>query len=352
MSVSRIAEKAGVSIATVSRVINNSRPVNPKMAELVRKAMEELQLPPRQIRRRNRIKATDRHTTIAIVSLGASYRGWFEIPVIAGVVAELTRTAQDQQMGVLMTEMPDPDQLSPVLRRQEVDGALVFVSAGLKPQAVHVLRAHLPVVRVMGGQMAPVEIDHIDADNNAVGYLAGDHLIRRGVRRLAYLTTRPEWDFSKLRAQGFMRAAEDAGVEPTMYLACEPCPAIGFYGPNAVTARELTTLLARVAEASRQEPIGLFVSRDEETVQVYRVLRELGIEPGSAIQIVSCDNETVRLSTLHPRPASIDLVATEIARHAIRRLAARIKHRDEPPARILITPRLVVSEAAVTPTTF
>src|SRR5262245_27381636 len=125
MSVSRIAEKAGVSIATVSRVLNNSRPVNPKIAEQVRRAMKELDLSPRQ--RRTRSRGSDRHSTVAIVSLGQSYRGWFELPVIAGVVAELSRAAQDHHMGILMAEMPDPQQLSPVLRRPEVDGAIVFM---------------------------------------------------------------------------------------------------------------------------------------------------------------------------------------------------------------------------------
>src|SRR5688572_14022625 len=113
MSVSLIAEKAGVSIATVSRVLNNSRPVNPQIAERVRQAMTELQLSPRQRRSR---RTTTRHSTVAIVSLGQSYRGWFELPVIAGVVGELTRSAQDHHMGILMAEMPDPRQLSPVLR--------------------------------------------------------------------------------------------------------------------------------------------------------------------------------------------------------------------------------------------
>src|SRR6266542_172419 len=157
MSVTRIAQKAGVSIATVSRVINNSRRVNPQIAELVHKAMEELQLPPRQVRRRSRNRSGDRPSTVAIVSLGQSYRGWFEVPVIASVVAELTRVCQERHMGVLMTEMVEPTQLSPVLKRTEVEGAIVFISSAVSAKDAAVLRDHLPIVRVMGGQVAPVE---------------------------------------------------------------------------------------------------------------------------------------------------------------------------------------------------
>jgi DNA-binding LacI/PurR family transcriptional regulator len=160
--------------------LNNSRPVNPKLAEMVRKAMEELQLPARQVRRRHRSKSDSKPATIAIVSVGQGYRGWFEVPVIAGVVAELTRAAQDHHMGVLITEMPNPDELSPVLRRSEVDGAVVFIDSRFGTKDISVLRGHLPVVRVMGGQLAPVEIDHIGADNNAVGFLAGQYLLGQG----------------------------------------------------------------------------------------------------------------------------------------------------------------------------
>src|SRR5438874_607911 len=146
MSVSKIAHKAGVSIATVSRVLNNSRPVNPEMAELVRKAVQELQLPPGQPRRRRtRGRGDDGEaTTAAIVTLGQSYREWFQLPVLASVVAQLTRAAQDARMGVLITEMPDPRQLSPVLRRPEIEGALVFIDSSLSSKDVAVLREHLP----------------------------------------------------------------------------------------------------------------------------------------------------------------------------------------------------------------
>jgi DNA-binding LacI/PurR family transcriptional regulator len=109
----------------------------------------------------------------------------------------------------------------------------------------------------------------------------------------------------------------------------------------------MPALIARLASdmpRGGEGPLGLFVSRDEETVHVYRLLRENGVEPGRDVVVISCDNEFVRLSTLHPRPATIDLQAAQIARHAVRRLGARIKHRDEPPVRILVNPHLVFGE--------
>src|SRR5439155_20368848 len=171
VSVTQIAARAGVSIATVSRGLNNHRRVNPDLVEQVRKAMTELRYSPRPLRRRNKPAAAERKT-IAIVSLGGPYREWFDMPVMASVVAEISRAAQQDGLGVLMAEMPDPQKLSPTLRQQRVDGALVFLQSALGGSAVLSLAQQLPVVRVIGGQLAPVESDHVGLAQLAIGILA------------------------------------------------------------------------------------------------------------------------------------------------------------------------------------
>src|SRR5439155_13761962 len=101
------------------------------------------------------------------------------------------------------------------------------------------------------------------------------------------------------------------------------------------------TLAEVLDELVARRPAGLFVSRDEEVVQVYRLLGERGVEPGRDVRIVSCDNENVRLSMLHPRPATIEIGTAEIARRAVRRLENRIKNPLEAPVRVLVNPQLV-----------
>src|SRR5205823_11177692 len=142
----------------------------------------------------------------------------------------------------------------------------------------------------------PAEIDHVGEDNAAIGYMAAEHLLNQELRELAFVALRPTWDLSKLRAQGFMAAAAAADVVPTIYLEGDQTLATSFYGSNVVVA-DPPTLIQRLA-ASRTDRIGLFVPRDEETVYLYPLLREAGLEPGKDVVVVSCDNEAVRLSTL------------------------------------------------------
>ncbi|MFT3789366.1 MAG: LacI family DNA-binding transcriptional regulator [Tepidisphaeraceae bacterium] len=343
MSVTLIAQKAGVSIATVSRVLNNSRPVSPQIAEAVRKAAEELNLPVRPPRKR-RVSSTERPLTVAIASIGQTYRGWFDVPVIASVVAELTRSAQELNITVQINELTDPSEPGSLLKRTPIDGMIGFINAAVTHQQLATLRQAMPIVRIMGGQLGPAEIDHVGADNNAVGYCAATHLINQGLTNLAFFTQRHHWDFIRLRAQGFLCAAEARGIGTTMFLHTESDIPTRFYGPDRHIDSDIDALVTQLAKLRDRGPIGLFVPRDEETVVVYRALASAGLEPGKDVIVQSCDNEQIRLDALHPRPDTIDLGTAEIARRALRRLSYRIKHRDDPPVRILVMPHLVAAK--------
>ncbi|HYO10630.1 MAG TPA: LacI family DNA-binding transcriptional regulator [Tepidisphaeraceae bacterium] len=339
MSVTRIAARAGVSIATVSRVLNNSRRVKPEIADLVRAAMSELQYAPRRPRRRAK-SAEPQKKTIAIVSLGSPYGEWFQIPVMAAVVAEVSRAAQEGHMGVLMAEMLDPEKLSPALRQQQVDGAIVVVPSALDPRVATALAQRIPTVRIMGAQFAAAEVDHVGADNNAIGHLAAEHLLSRACQRLAFITTRPAWDLSKQRGHGFaMAGLRDQRTTVCSLLVADDPELARFYGAGAVARATYEDV---VDEAISRRADGIFVSRDEEVMQLYPLLRRRGVEPGRDVQVISCDNETVRLSMLHPRPASIELGTAEIGRRAVRRLELRMRHPVEQPVRILVNPQIVL----------
>jgi DNA-binding LacI/PurR family transcriptional regulator len=340
MSVVLIAEKAGVSIATVSRVLNNSRRVRPEMVAQVRRAITELGLTARPIRRRSRERSTGRTlANIALLSVGHHYRGWFEVPVIAAVVAEITRVAQELHLGVLLGEMLDPDRPCPLVEQRQVDGALVFIPSTLDTRATATLRKHVPIVRVMGAQLTPLGADYVGPDNTAVGALAGEYLLGNHCRKVAFLTTAPRWPMNVLRAYGFRGAIEfDPSVTPRNYaIATTPAEA----APLGIDPVIRPTLPGLVDALVADRPDGLFVSRDEDAVHVHRLLEERGVRPGHDLLVVSCDNDEVPLAMMHPRPASIDLNVAAVARFAVRRLLGRIKRTAEPVASVLVAPRLV-----------
>ncbi len=346
MSVTRIANKAGVSIATVSRVLNNNRTVNPSIAAQVRQAVADLNLDlsSRPVRRRRRRRSTPVESTIAVVSVGQWYRVSFAAPIMSAVVGEISRVAQQQQMEVLLTEMPDADVINPILRRSGVDGAILFVDASVTAAQVLAIQEHLPVVRVMGPQMAPATIDQIGADHISVGYLAAQYLSGLGLTDVAFMSLYPNLPVNLMREHGFGYAAATMALRYQPYVVSDAPDQLPHAGVSAIGAPTPEELVARFA-ATHTGRRGLFVPRDQETVRIYHLLRANGLEPGRDVIVISCDNEDVRLSTLFPRPASIDLNPAEIADHAVRRLTGRIRDRHDPPLRILVAPRLPAASA-------
>ena len=116
------------------------------------------------------------------------------------------------------------------------------------------------------------------------------------------------------------------------------------YGPRAIVENNLESLIARIAQ-SQPRPDGLFISNDATTAQVYPLMQRLGIQPDRDIAVISCDNEEIRLSGLHPRPASIDCGAEEVGWRAVQQLVTRLENADEPGIHIAVAPRLVVLES-------
>jgi LacI family transcriptional regulator len=346
MSIVAVAKRAGVSVATVSRVINDLNNVRAETVEQVRAAMQEIGYKPPRIKRgpkggpRRVVPACFRTGQFAILTLGG-FQGWLGMPVMASVVTGITRAAKELDLRPVLDEMPDPEALSPILRRREVDGAIVFFMSGLPMDKLMHVREHLPVVWAMGGEGGPSHVDHVSADNLGIGHLAAEYLARQGRRHLAYITNEPDWQIMRLRGHAFASAGCDAGLGVTSYIVGTNAHSLDAYGRGARIADSLERAIDQLA-AANPRPTGLFIPTDLLTTRIYPLLIQRGIQPQRDIHIVSCDNEEERLSMLSPRPASIEIRGEEIGRWAVRQLVQRLQRPDDPCTRVQVAPRLVV----------
>src|SRR6185503_13046369 len=125
MSISKVAQRAGVSVATVSRVINRLPSVSPQTAKQVRMAMKELAYVPAEIRpgpkpgSRRTPRLRTKVGTIAVLTVGQASRDWLTLPLMATAFAEITTEAKERHLRLLVDEMPDPEQVSALIQRRE-----------------------------------------------------------------------------------------------------------------------------------------------------------------------------------------------------------------------------------------
>jgi LacI family transcriptional regulator len=343
MSIAAVARHAGVSVATVSRVLNDVDNVRAKTVEQVRAAMLEIGYTPPRVKRgpkngrRRVIQPGMRTGRIAVLNVGGDWR-WLGLPIMACVVQGVMRAAKQLDITPVLDEISDDEDVSPIIRRSEVDGAVVFFLNRPTDDCVRRLRDRLPIVWVMGGLSGTLNVDHVTPDNFGVGQLALEYLQAQGCRRLAFVDDRPGWQIMRMRGQSFASAAVDADVDLRHYLVGAVRP-VDLYGRNVVTADTLELLVDQIVH-DPQRPDGLFVSHDRLTAELYPLLARRGIRPEQDIRIISCDNEHQRLASLSPQPPSIDLQCDELGQWAVRQLIHRLQHPDAPPARIQVMPTL------------
>jgi LacI family transcriptional regulator len=351
MSILEVAKRAGVSVATVSRVINRVPSVSPQTAKQVRAAMKELAYVPAEIRPGPKpgSRRTPRHQaragTIAVLTVGQPARDWLTLPLMAAAFAQITTESKERHLRLLIDETQDPEQVSALIARKEIDGAIVFRSSRLGRRGFDALLSHqVPLVWLFGAIERPTPIDHVTTDNIAVGHLAQEYLASSGCEELAFVTDAPEWTLMRLRGQSFANAARDGGLRSTSYVIGGSPAVVESYGPRVQSAATLDELVERIA-TSKPRPTGIFTARDRLTLQLYPLLQRRGLVPGRDVTVVSCDNQESLLSVLSPRPASVELRPEELGRLALARLMYRLEHPDDPPLQILVSPGLGTCES-------
>lgn len=342
MSITAVAKRAGVSVATVSRVLNGMPVVREATAQQVKEAIAALGYQPARVRPGPKRARRDnpvglKHGQIAVLSIGHE-QNWLQMPVLASVVTGISRACRDNHVKLLLDGIPDIEKPSQLIRRQEVDGVIAFIRHGVDHQFLLDMKRQVPLVWAMGSEDGHAGIDHVTADNVGVGRLACRYLLSQGCRHLAVLCTQMHWPFVRTRARAFIETAFENGTSARGFLV----PGDG-RGLSAGQADQCFDSLeqAVVSLAATQPRIdGLFIPTDLQTVQVYPLLQRHGITPQKDLKIVSCDNEQVRLNSLHPTPPSVELGVEDIGKAAYRQLMNRILEPASPCVRVQVSPRI------------
>jgi LacI family transcriptional regulator len=207
-----VARLAGVSRATVSRVINGSPRVSPEVLEVVEKAIAELNYVPNRAARSLVARAT---MSIALVVPEDAHR-FFGDPYFADVVQGISDRIDSSEY-VLNLQLTHPSSPSEKTRRYllggNVDGAIV-VSHHSGDHFLASLGQSLPVV--FGGrpfgEVASEADYYVDVDNRLGAVQATEHLITRGCRAIATITGPGDMPAAVDREQGWRDAVLAAGL--------------------------------------------------------------------------------------------------------------------------------------------
>jgi DNA-binding LacI/PurR family transcriptional regulator len=336
MSISAVAERAGVSRTTVSLVINNRPSIPPATALAVRKAMNELGYTPaapesRPGRKTKPIKA--QAVRLALVTNMPS--AWLRSPVYADVLHGIEIGAREAKATILLHHVPENETLDPTPLLGNIDGLILF--GGQPTRQLLGPLGTLPCVQLMRAPNAVGWCDHVTYKSESIGYLAASYLLDAGHTHTACLMQDQGRSWAP-RQSAFTTTIQQAGGT---VLALDGSGTIQITGNEQTTDRELLRALLIQLFQTTPRPTGLFLSSDILAAPVYWLLSEIGLQPGRDMQVVSCNNERPLLNGLHPQPAVIDTQSEEVGRRAVECMLWRMKRLTAPIADILVQPVLV-----------
>ncbi len=341
ITTTKLAELAGVSQSTVSRVINGGSGVAPETVRAVREVIEESGYKPlRGGRGRpagsggNGVGRRKGTGTIALVIVDDYY---LRHPVLALTkIRGVQRAANEARLNLLVAEVGKDDPLPPLLAEGKVDGVLLW--GNRVPERLRDSTCG-PIVWLSSHAGDPG--DGVLPGNEFIGRMAADYLLERGHRELAYLSLSGVHPGYEARGQAFAYSAHMGGAQVQMVIEESP-PEIE---RTSASGRPLGARVFKLVErllALSPRPTGLFVADDQVTVVVYMHLIDAGIRPQKDLTIISCNNEEPYLAGLRPRPATIDLAPEVTGRRAIEQLIWRMRHpHEQRRVQVMVEPILV-----------
>ncbi|MGW4688869.1 LacI family DNA-binding transcriptional regulator [Streptomyces sp. NPDC004244] len=270
-----VAARAGVSRATVSRVVNGGAGVRRSVADKVREAVRELGYVPN---RAARSLVTRRHGAVGVIIAEPEFR-IFSDPFFEKQVRGISRelTAHDTQLVLLWVEgAGDHERIARYLDGGHVDGALAFSLHSDDRLPALIARSRVPVV--FGGRPTPgagPQVPFVDCDNRGGAREAVRHLVSLGRRRIAHIAG-PRTQTSALdRIAGYHDVLADADPE----LLCQ-----GDFTLES-GARAMAGLLDR-----RPDLDAVFAANDLMAAGALRTLRERGIRVPQDVAVVGFDD--------------------------------------------------------------
>ncbi|MER5327145.1 LacI family DNA-binding transcriptional regulator [Streptosporangium roseum] len=334
-----VARVAGVSRATVSRVINGIRNVDPAIQETVRQAISTTGYVPNQAARS---LVTRRTGAIALVVSGAGgeseehpFPGQvFADPFFGRVAGGIVGFLRPRGIHPILMFAETPEaraQVITYLRQGNADGAVLVSTHAEDPLPRLLAGSGLPAV-LFARPAKPIPISYVDVAHRAGAKLAADHLVARGCRRVATVSGPLDVPASQDRLAGF-RDAMAAHGHPYI-----PCVEGNFTHDSGEAAME--RLLAEHPDVD-----GVFVANDLMAQGALLVLRHHGRRVPDDIAVVGFDDSSAALAC-RPPLTTVRHPVEDMAAEMARLLLTHIEQPGHQVTSVIFEPILVVRQSA------
>jgi LacI family transcriptional regulator len=321
-TMTEVARRAGVSVTTVSHVVNGTRPVGDETRAAVLGAIREAGLRPDGLARGLRRGGTQ---TLGVAVSAVSN------PYFADVVQGIESEAALHGLTILLTDTrEDPGRelrAAHGFSRRRVEGVVLAASPDPTEALAHLDAQAVPTVLV--DRMVGEAHDRVGPENVEATVTLVRHLADAGHRRIGFVAGLSGLATTAERLRGYALALRRSGLAHDPALVVEGAS-------DAEPARAgVHSLLAL-----RDPPTGLVVANNHMTIGAMRALREAGLAVPRDIALVAFDDfEWADLFA--PRLTTMAQPARESGAEAVRLLVSRLRDPGQPPRAVRLAPQLV-----------
>jgi len=205
-TISDVAAAAGVSVATVSRVINGNANVSPETLAKVTKAIQDLNYRPNLLGRDLRRTKSER-----VLVLLPNISNPFYSEIVKGIEDVANRNGYSIMLCNTDSDIKREKKYVKMLKTRLADGAILMASE-MSCEELTELSKELSIVQCCEYKEG-VPLPHVSIENEKAAYKATNHLISLGHRKIAFIGADNQFLSSNLRETGYKRALSDAGIE-------------------------------------------------------------------------------------------------------------------------------------------
>jgi LacI family transcriptional regulator len=327
----RIAEELGVSVTTISKVLNDHADIGPATRARVLAKVEELGYRPNAVARSLTLRRT--HTLgVVIPDLMHS----FFVEIVAGIEAVVS----ERGYGLLLCSSGEDARKErrelEMLRSRQVDGIVVAsADAGNNDLLENLVSLGAAVVMIDRDDHPQLRCHRVLTDDDLVGRLATEHLIGIGRRAIAHLAG-PPFIHAQRRTEGYRSALRAAGIPVRNEWVAEA----GFLEAGGYTA--MTRLLAAHPEID-----AVFAANDPTAIGAMKAIWETGRRVPEDIAVVGA-GDVWHADLLRVPLTTVGWSKEELGKRAAELILDQIgPHPSGPFHRIIVPPRLVVRASTV-----
>jgi len=318
-----VAKRAGVSIATVSSVINRSAYVSPALAKSVKQAIAELDYTVNHMARSLHTRSS---RTIGMLIPGFASPDPFFGQVVQAAEDVFRRKGYCLLLGLTYNRTSEQDRYLEAFRSRMVDGLMVFLCPGDNVTLRRLVEHHRPVVFV--GRVPGFDADIVASDIALGTKLAVEHLISKGHRRIGLITVNHSLSVAEGRLDGWRRALGRAGLPADENLHCAG-------DLTSESGYRATTELLKLPSP----PTAIFADDLVVTTGIVSAMTKLGLRCPEDVEVMSSDDADW-LNDFRPAVSTVVQPSTDIGRIGAEMLLRRIRYPKRAFERVMLKPKL------------